>query len=51
MQICHQLTLFLFLKVKEHLADTSLTPNHFQSILERETMTFTTEEVTAAYRQ
>jgi hypothetical protein len=50
-QICYQLTLFLFLKVKEHLADTSLTQNHFQSILERVTVTFTTEEVTAAYRR
>jgi hypothetical protein len=48
-QICHQLTLFLFLKVKEHMADTFLTQNHFQSIWERVTMTFTTEEVTAAY--
>jgi hypothetical protein len=43
-QICHQLTLFLFLKVKEHLADTSQTQNHF-------TVTFPTEEVTAAYRR
>jgi predicted RNA-binding protein (virulence factor B family) len=50
-KICHQLTLFLFLKVKEHLADTSLTQNHFQSILEWVTVTFTTEEVTAAYRR
>jgi hypothetical protein len=50
-QICHQLTLFLFLKVKEHMADTSLTQNHFQSIWERVTVTFTTEEVTAAYRR
>jgi hypothetical protein len=37
--------------VKEHLADTSLTQNPFQSILERITMTITTEEVTAAYRR
>jgi hypothetical protein len=37
--------------VKEHLADTSLTQNHFQGILERVTMTFNTEEVTAAYRR
>jgi hypothetical protein len=50
-QICHQLTLFLFLKVKEHLAVTSLTQNHFQIILERVTMTITTEEVAAAYRR
>jgi hypothetical protein len=50
-QICHQLTLFLFLKVKEHMDDTSLTQNPFQSIWERVTVTFITEEVTAAYRQ
>jgi hypothetical protein len=50
-QICHQLTLFLFLKVKELLADTSLIQNHFQSILERVTVTLTTEEITAAYRR
>jgi hypothetical protein len=50
-QIYHQLTLFFFLKVKEYVADTSLTQNHFQSILERVTVTFTTEEVTAAYRR
>jgi hypothetical protein len=50
-QICHQLTLFLFLKVKELLADTSLTQNPFQSILEQVTMTITTEEVNAAYRR
>jgi hypothetical protein len=50
-QIKHQLTLFLFLKVKEHLADTSLTQNPFQSIWEWVTMTFITEEVTAAYRR
>jgi hypothetical protein len=49
-QICH-LTLFLFLKEKEHVADTSLTQNTFQSIWERVTMTITTEEVTAAYRR
>jgi hypothetical protein len=50
-QNCHQLTLFLFLKAKELLADTSLTQNHFQSIWERATVTFTTEEVTSAYRR
>jgi hypothetical protein len=37
--------------VKEHLADLSLTQNHFQNILEWVTVTFTTEEVTAAYRR
>jgi hypothetical protein len=50
-QICHQLTLFLFLKVKEHLADTYLTQNPFQIIWERVTVTFITEEVTATYRR
>jgi hypothetical protein len=37
--------------VKEHMADTSLTQNPFQSIWERVTVTFTTEEVTAAYHR
>jgi hypothetical protein len=37
--------------VKEHLVDTSLTQNPFQIIWERVAMTFTTEEVTAAYRR
>jgi hypothetical protein len=50
-QICHQLTLFLFLKVKVYLADTFLTQIPFQSILEWVTMTFTIEEVTDAYRR
>jgi hypothetical protein len=37
--------------VKEHLADTSLTQNPLKSIWERVTVTFITEEVTAAYRR
>jgi hypothetical protein len=42
---------FLFLKVKEHLADIPLTQDTFRSNLERAIRTIAIEAFAAAYRQ